>query len=286
MREANDGFQMDIESFTAFREYLVERENSPATIAKYQTDIRTFFGYLEGQKFVTKECLIQYKQWLVEHYALTSVNSMLAALNQYLDFRGVGNMRVKRVKIQTCMFAQQAKELSQKEYKKLLKAARKSGKGTLALMLECICATGIRISELQFVTAESVKDGKVWISNKGKSRQIFLPLKLQNKLRYYIQRQNIRKGTIFVTKNGKPKNRSNIWREMKQLAEISGVNPEKVFPHNLRHLFARMFYQLTRDLSGLADILGHCNISVTRIYTREYSEHYRKQMDRLSLVFP
>lgn len=285
MQESGMEFMFEPESMESFRRWLLEKESSEATIAKYGTDLKTFRRYLGEDLLVTKERLLRYKKWLTEEYALSSVNSMLAALNQYLEFSGRGNMKVKRVKIQTRMFAEKSRELNKKEYRMLNQAAKNRGKASLALMLEGICATGIRVSELAFLTVDSVKRGEITINNKGKVRVILLPEPLRKKLLYYIRRKGIQNGPVFVTRNGNPKDRSNIWKEMKQLAQEAGVDPAKVFPHNLRHLFARTFYQTTGDLSGLADILGHSNLSVTRIYTKESGERYRRQIESLGLIF-
>lgn len=287
MQEQDRGFLFMENTLNEFQKYLVEeKELARATVLKYRTDMNTFQHFLKEDRWVSKERLMQYKEWLAERYAPASANSMLAALNQYLEFTGHEKMKVKRLKVQTQLFVEQEKELTVQEYRRLLAAARKMKKGSLELLLESICATGIRVSELFYLTAEGVRKGKIKVNNKGKIRMVFLPEELRKKLLYFIQKEGISRGPVFVTKNGRPKDRSNIWREMKQLADASGVEASKIFPHNLRHLFARTFYRMTGDLIGLADILGHSSLSVTRIYTKESGERFRKQIERMALVQP
>lgn len=266
-----------------FRQYLLEQERSNATIQKYMTDIRTFFSFLNGNELVTKEHLLNYKEMLLKRYALSSVNSMIAALNQFLLYLGSGELRLRRVRIQRQMFAAEERQLTQGEYLRLLEAARKQGKEQLAMIMETICGTGIRISELAAITVESVQRGQAEVANKGKHRVVLIPRKLQRKLKSYLKRRNIREGCVFVTKNGKPKNRSNVWSEMKALARSAGIDEKKIFPHNLRHLFARTFYQLTKNLVSLAAILGHSNLETTRIYTSESLKSCRHMMDETEL---
>lgn len=267
-----------------FRQYLVERENAPATISKYETDIRTFFSYLGDDREITKERILRYKAWLIENYAMTSVNSMLVAVNQFLVFLGFGQWKVKRLKIQKRVMAREDLLLTKEEYFRLLDAARKAGKFQLAMMMETICATGIRVSELKYFHVEDLKAGVVRIQNKGKHRIVAIPEKLRKKLQIYVSKHKITAGMIFTTSTGKEKNRSNIWKEMKKLAEPANVSRDKIFPHNLRHLFARTFYQATRNLVFLADILGHSNMEVTRIYTTDGVSEWKKCMDRLGLI--
>lgn len=267
-----------------FRQYLVERENAPATISKYETDIRTFFSYLGDDREISKERVLTYKAWLIENYSMTSVNSMLVAVNQFLVFLGIGQWKVKRLKIQKRVMASEDLLLTKEEYFRLLDAARRAGKFQLAMMMETICATGIRVSELKYFRVEDLRTGVVCIQNKGKYRVVAIPDKLRKKLRIYVKKHHITAGMIFATHTGKEKNRSNIWREMKNLSEPANVPKEKIFPHNLRHLFARTFYQTTRNLVFLADILGHSNMEVTRIYTTDGVNEWKKYMDRLGLI--
>lgn len=269
------------ESIYRFEEFLYERESAQATIQKYRTDIQTFFRFLEGEWTITKKKLLEYKEWLLQKYKVNSVNSMIAALNQFLEFLEAGYLKVKRIKVQKSLFLQEEKELTKKEYKKLLQTARCEGKEQLALCMETIAATGIRISELKYFTIEKVTQGRIEICNKGKYRRIFLPQIIRQKLLDFCKKQKIKAGHIFITRTGNPKNRSNIWKEMKALKEKSGINGEKIFPHNLRHYFARLYYGVTKDITGLADILGHGSLNVTRIYTANTGEIYQKQLDEL-----
>lgn len=269
------------EQIGAFREYLNQRENADATIKKYITDISTFLRYLNNESTIDKQKLLDYKEWLLRRYAVSSVNSMLAALNQFLEFLNLSFLKVKRVKVQNHLFLKDEKELTKEEYRRLVKTAAKEGREQLALCIETIASTGIRISELEFFTVESVRRDYIEIVNKGKYRRIFLPKVLRQKLILFARKHGVQKGAIFVTRNGKPKNRSNIWREMKALEEKAGISGNKVFPHNLRHLFARIYYSVTKDLAGLADLLGHSSLNVTRIYTSNTGKIYQKQLDSL-----
>ena len=272
------------ENMKLFELYLLERENAPATIQKYKTDVRTFFRYLGDSQEITKECLIKYKNWLIENYALSSVNSMLVALNQYLVCIGLERWKLRRVKTQRKIYEDEQKELSIENYFQLIEAAREEGKERLALMMETMCSTGIRVSELSFFTVESVSSGIVRVWNKGKYRLVVLPEKLCMKLKQYIRKLNLQSGMVFVTRNGKPVDRSNIWREMKRLSEKTGIVREVIFPHNLRHLFGRTFFHLTRNLVLLADILGHSSLEVTRIYASDGIASWREKIEQLNLV--
>lgn len=272
------------EKLKAFERYLYERENARATIGKYMTDMRTFFRYLNGRRQIDKSCLLGYKDWLLERYAVNSVNSMLAALNQFLDFLGEGSMKLKRVKTQRPLFLREEKELNRKEYFRLIGAAQKSGKIQLALCMETIAATGVRVSELPYFTVENIKKGRIEIFNKGKYRRILLGGDIRKKLLQYCKKNGIGQGSVFITRSGRPKNRSNLWREMKALKKQAGVSEEKIFPHNFRHLFARVYYQATKDIAGLADLLGHSSLNITRIYTSGTGRSYQKQLDRLRIL--
>ena len=227
---------------------------------------------------------MDYKNWLVSHYAVNSVNSMLAALNKFLKFLGMECLKVKRIKIQLNLFLSEEKELTKEEYKKLVYTARKEGKEQLALCMETIAATGIRVSELKFFTVDRVKKGRIEVLNKGKYRRIFLPEKIRKKLLIFCKREKITSGYIFRGKKGKPKDRSVIWSQMKALKERAGIKGEKIFPHNLRHLFARVYYGRTKDLAGLADLLGHSSLNVTRVYTINTGKIYQKQLDDMRIL--
>lgn len=274
---------MRMEILERYGAYLKEREDAPATVEKYVRDVRTFLEYLGEEISFNKERLMAYKSWLLERYAVSSVNSMLVALNQFLEFVNLGRMKLKRVKVQRQHFNGQKSGLTCKEYKRLIFTARRQGKEQLAMIMETIGATGIRISELTYFRVEALSAGQIKVGNKGKYRTVLLPEKLRKKLCRYVKEKGIKTGAIFVTRNGKEKNRSNIWKEMKALAALAKVKPEKIFPHNLRHLFARAFYKATKNLANLADILGHSSLEVTRIYTYENVEVWRKNIEKLNL---
>ena len=263
--------------------YQEEQERSTATIQKYTHDLTELYLYLNGQP-LNKSVLIGWKQKLTETYAPATVNSMLTAVNGYLSYMGWPELRVKLLKIQKSLFLDEQKELTRREYIRLVQTAEREGNERLSLVIQTICATGIRVSELRFITAEAVCCGRAGITNKGKRRTVFLPNKLRRLLKQYLKKKKITAGAVFVTRTGKPLNRSNIWRDMKALCERAGVDSDKVFPHNLRHLFARTYYSMERDLSRLADILGHSNVSTTRIYTAESGATHAKQMERMDLI--
>lgn len=263
--------------------YLREQERSEATIRKYTHDLWEFYMYLQGNP-LTKTALIDWKQMLISRFAPSTVNSMLAVINGYLRFMGWQKICVKLLRIQRSLFLDEKKELTREEYVRLVRVAQSQENERLSLVIQTICATGIRVSELQFITAEAVYCGKAEINNKGKVRIVFLPEKLRRLLKGYLRKQKKTAGAVFTTRTGKPLDRSNIWRDMKALCKCAEVSPEKVFPHNLRHLFARTFYTVERDLSRLADILGHSSLTTTRIYTAESGSIHACQMGRLGLI--
>lgn len=277
----NNKVELNKVQMEEFKEYLYERENAEATIQKYLTDIRTFFRFLGDDMIINKKRLLSYKEWLKDSYMVNSANSILAALNQFLEFLGLGVWKIKRFKMQKALFLDEDRELTEAEYRKLLKTALADGKYQLALCMETIASTGIRISELPAFTVEAVKKNFIEVTNKGKYRRIFLPKEIRKKLLYYAEEQKIESGPIFVTRNGKPKSRSNIWREMKALKEKAGIDGRKIFPHNLRHLFARVYYRATKDLAGLGDLLGHSSLNITRIYTSNTGKIYQTQLDNI-----
>lgn len=279
-----DGIEMKKESMEEFAVYLRERENAKATIRKYLTDIRTFYNFMGENRRITKEQLLSYKEWLVEHYAISSVNSMLAALNQFLGFLGGERLKLKRIRVQGTLLTGEAREMEKTDYKRLVETAMEEGRVQLALMMETMCATGIRVSELEYFTVESLRSGIVKVWNKGKYRMVPMPEMLKKNLQRYVEREGIQTGVIFRTRNGNPKNRSNIWKEMKSLAGRAGVDPDKIFPHNLRHLFARTFYKGTNNLVNLAGILGHSSLEITRVYTTEKIQVWIKNIETLDLV--
>ncbi len=267
-----------------FKKYLQQEEKSELTIEKYIRDVQAFIIWLQDEE-ITKETSVAYKQHLCKNnYAVRSVNSVIASLNSYFEFCALTDCRLKSIKIQKQMFWSEEKELTKAEYMRLISTAKKNGNERLSLLIETIAGTGIRISELQFITVEAVKNGEAIVSLKGKTRRIFIIKELKKKLLRYITEQKIKTGNVFVTRSGKALNRSNIWREMKMLCKKANVNPNKVFPHNLRHLFARVFYNIEKDIAKLADILGHSSINTTRIYIATTAMEHRKQLEKMRLI--
>lgn len=267
----------------SYADDLREQEKGVATIQKYSHDLNALCRWLNGAP-LTKTALIGWKGFLAERYAPTSVNTMLAAVNGLLDYCGWPELKVKPLKIQKSMFCCENRELTRVEYIRLIHAAESGGNERLSLVIQTICATGIRVSELKFITVAAVQTGRAEISNKGKCRVVFLSDGLRRLLRRYLKKQKRTGGAVFVTRTGKPIDRSNIWRDMKALCESADVAPEKVFPHNLRHLFARTYYALEKDLSRLADILGHSNVNTSKIYTMESGAVHARQIERLGLI--
>ncbi len=268
---------------TAFADSLRNEERSRATVEKYLHDVRCFAEYADKRK-ADKALVLKYKEYLSEQYALTSANSMLAALNAFLRFAGWNDCCVKQFKIQRQTYYPEEKELTRSEYTRLCVTAEKEDNERLSLVIQTLCGAGIRVSELQHITVETVQRGKAEVSCKGKTRTVFIVPELKKKLLRYIRKHSIESGPVFITKSGKPLNRSNIWREMKALCEKAGVAPEKVFPHNLRHLFARVFYGIEKDIAKLADILGHSSINTTRIYIMTTGNEHKKRMERMRLI--
>lgn len=260
-----------------FRDFLIQEEKSDSTIEKYIRDVTRFVNFI-GCREVTKQEVMDYKKSLAKNYAPASVNSMLVALNCFLHFVGRDDCCVKLLKIQRQLFINEKKELTEAEYRRLLKTARGS---RLELVIQTICETGIRVSELKYITVEAVRQGRAVVDCKNKTRVIFIPASLRGILLRYIKKSGITAGSVFVTKNGRPLNRSNVWRDMKTLCEKANVNREKVFPHNLRHLFARTFYSIERDIVRLSDLLGHSNINTTRVYTIETGKHHLDCLERI-----
>ena len=245
--------------------------------------MQAFVLYADGE--ITKETVIAYKQGLIDDgYAVRSINSMLASLNSLFSFLGWNDCKVKSIKLQRQIYCPEEKELTKAEYMRLVDTAKQKGNERLNLILQTICGTGIRVSELQFITVEAVKKGEATVSLKGKTRSVFIVKELQKKLLRYVAEQGIKSGCIFITRTGKPMSRTNIWREMKKLCVQANVNPSKVFPHNLRHLFARVFYGIEKDIAKLADILGHSSINTTRIYIISTSTEHRRHMENMRLI--
>lgn len=272
------------EALERFEKHMREEEKSENTVEKYLRDIRAFIAYSNASE-VTKEIVIAYKNKLTaENYAVRSINSMLASLNSLFSFLGWHECKVKSIKLQRQIYCPEEKELTKAEYTRLVNAAKKKGNERLNLILQTICGTGIRVGELRVITLEAVKCGVATVSLKGKTRSVFIVKELQKKLRRYAAEQGIRSGCIFVTRTGKPMSRTNIWREMKNLCREAEVSPSKVFPHNLRHLFARVFYGVEKDIAKLADVLGHSSINTTRIYIVTTGNEHRRRMENMRLI--
>ena len=266
----------------AFRLYLVREEKSPKTVEKYLRDVGTFCRFSAGAE-ITKELTVAYKKHLQESgKAVSSINSMVASVNSFLEFLGWQDCKIKHLRVQRQIYRPEDRELTKAEYFRLLEAAGKCGR--LGMIIETICATGIRISELQYFTVEAVRRGQVQVDCKNKTRVILVPGKLRKQLLAYAGKRGISRGPIFVTRTGKPVDRSYIWAQMKKLCEAANVNPGKVFPHNLRKLFAQTFYGLEKDIAKLADILGHSSIETTRIYIMGTGFEHRKKLERMGLI--
>ena len=266
-----------------YKEYLIEEEKSEVTVEKYVRDVKTFYVWTEGRE-LTKSLVLEYKAMLVEEYSPATVNSVLAALNGFFAYNEWYGLRVKSLKLQRQLFCQSEKELTKREYERLLKAASEEHNERLNLIMQTICSSGIRVSELRYVTVSAVKQGQAQVKLKGKIRIVMFTKELCKMLKRYIAKQGITEGCVFITRTGKPVDRHSVWKAMKGLCESAGVAPEKVFPHNLRHLFARTFYGIQKDIVRLADILGHSSVNTTRVYTIETGAVHRQQMHLLGLV--
>lgn len=276
-------YQLTCENITAYAQYLRREERSPATVEKYLRSVRQFSAWLEDGS-ATKESLAGWKeQLLAAGYSPSSVNVSLASLNGLFRFLG-WELRAKFLKVQRRMFRDTARELNRTDYDRLIAAARSKGEDRLALLMESICATGVRVSEVRYLTVEAAQRGRAEISLKGKIRTILIPAKLCRKLLKYAKKQKTASGEIFLTRNGKSLSRRQIWGEMKKLCAHAGVEPSKVFPHNLRHLFATAYYRAYKDIVKLADVLGHSSIETTRIYLLTSGAEHQRQLDRLGLV--
>ena len=273
-----------VEQIREFSRYLREEERETATIDKYSRDVKDFFIWLKDRE-ISRERIAEWKQHLrrAGHKSVT-INGKLSALNKFLSFLGRNDCRTKYLKIQRRLFRSTEKQLSKQEYIRLLETAHSLGRERLALLMETICVTGIRVSEVQYITVEAVQTGQTEIALKGKIRTILLPGKLCRKLKKYAGKRKIVSGEVFLTRNGKGMSRRQIWAEMKSLCEKAGVAPSKVFPHNLRHLFAQTFYRVCRDVAKLADVLGHSSIETTRLYLISTEAEHVRQMERMGLI--
>ncbi len=275
--------QIALYQLSDFARQLQEDERSPATIENYLRHIRAFAAWAGGQA-VTKDLATQWKEHLISQYRPGTVNTMLVSLNRFFAFLGWYDCQVKTLRIQRRLFREDSKELTRAEYERLVSAAQASGRERLVLLLETICSTGIRVSEVKYITVEALKLGKAEISLKGKIRTILLPNKLCRKLLKYAKKQKTVSGEVFLTRNGKGMSRKQIWAEMKSICAKAKVAATKVFPHNLRHLFARVFYKACRDVAKLADVLGHSSMETTRIYLISTGVEHAHTLERLRLI--
>ena len=271
------------EIIRSFNDYLINEEKAVATVNKYLHDVGEFQLWL-GEQELCKTAVLSYKSYLCENYAPASVNAALSSLNSFFNFMEWYDLRVKNLKFQKQIFVSTDKELTKAEYDRLLQAAKRKKNERLYILMQTICSTGIRVSEVRYVTVEAASRGIAEINCKSKRRRVFLPKQLCQILKQYIREQKIKSGAVFVTKNGNPLDRSNIWSDMKKLCRAANVSEKKVFPHNLRHLFARTYYSLQKDIVRLADILGHSSVNTTRIYTMETGEIHRRQIQKLGLL--
>ena len=273
----------ELQRYTA---HLIREERAAATVEKYARDVGAFLEYVTAKEHgrITKQAALGFREEARKNHTAASVNTMLSAVNGYLKFKGKADCQVKLLKIQRQSFSDRERELSETEYHRLVAAAKRKGSERLSLVIRTICATGIRVSELKFITAEAVGRGRAEVSLKGKQRLVFITRELQGLLKTYMKKQHIESGPVFVTKSGRPLDRSNIWSDMKKLCASAKVSPRKVFPHALRHLFARAFYKLEKDIVRLADILGHSSIETTRIYTITSGAEHERIMNRMRLV--
>ena len=270
------------ENTELFRKHLTECEKSDSTVTKYVRDVLAFSEWLCGRE-IDKNTVVEYKAHLAEKYQASSTNSMLSSLNSFFAFCERHELRVKFIKTQKQLFSRDDRELTKAEYLRLLDVAKGKSR-RLYLLMQTVCATGIRISELKFITVEAINFERAEIDCKGKRRIVFIPKKLCKMLKDYAKNEKIKSGSVFVTKSGKPLDRSNIWSDMKKLCADAGVSASKVFPHNLRHLFARTFYTIQKDIVRLSSILGHSNINTTMIYTMESGRIHQKQIQQLGLL--
>lgn len=267
-----------------YKKFLQEEERSEATVEKYIRDILKFYDFLPDSKEIDKEIILKYKHNLEESYKTTSINSMLVALNGFLAFLDLNKWKVKLYKLQKRVFSDQSKELTKQEYMRLLTVAKNQKDDRLFMLIQSICSTGIRVSEHKAITVKALREGKAIIHNKGKVREIYFDKKLRSLLLDYCKRHHIQCGSVFITKSGEPLDRSNIWKMMKRLCQDANVECDKVFPHNLRHLFAFTYYRLEKDLVRLAGILGHSSIETTRIYTLSKGKDCLRSISRLGLL--
>ena len=267
-----------------FKRYLIDNDRSGYTVEKYIRDVIKFNDFACSDE-ITKETAGEYKNYLIRNgYSVRSINSMLSSVNAMFEYLDRNDLKVKTIKMQRSVYCPEDKELTRAEYQRLCSAAKMKKNNRLELIIETVCATGIRIGELKYITVESAKRGEAVVTLKGKTRYVFIPKELKRKLLRYASEQGIKSGMIFVTRTGKAVNRTNVWRDLKNLCKDAGVKPEKVFPHNLRHLFARTFYNIDKDIAKLADILGHSSIDTTRIYIISTGAEHRRLIEKMKLI--
>ena len=267
-----------------FKKYLIDNDKSAYTVEKYIRDVMKFKNFACDSKIV-KETAGEYKNYLIRNgYSVRSINSMLSSVNALFEYLDRDDLKVKTIKMQRSVYCPEDKELTRAEYQRLCAAAKMKKNNRLELIIETVCSTGIRIGELKYITVESATRDEAVVTLKGKTRYVFIPKELKRKLLRYASEQKIKTGMIFVTRTGKAVNRTNVWRDMKNLCKDAGVKPEKVFPHNLRHLFARTFYSIDKDIAKLADILGHSSIDTTRIYIISTGAEHRRLIEKMKLI--
>lgn len=282
---------MNKKRISEFKEYLISEEKAHSTVRKYVREAERLMEWLEkkrGKKHkdtVEKKDLMEYKAFILRSHAPTSVNAALASINSFFEFCGRNELKVKNVRIQRQVFAQHEKEITLEEYRRLLITAQSRGNDRLYYLMQTLCSTGMRVSELKYVTVDSIRKGYAEIDCKSKHRIVFIPDNLCEMLRRYVREKGIEQGPVFITAGGVAMDRSNIWAGMKGLCREAGVEKEKVYPHNLRHLFARTFYGKQKDIVRLADILGHSSVNTTRVYTIESGDEHRRQIQDLGLIY-
>lgn len=267
-----------------YERYLFHNERSAATVEKYMHEVKAFYDFIGQSDRLDKAAVLKYRDRLRERNKPQTVNGKLCAIHGFLDFIGRGDCKCKLYKVQRKAFLDEERELSETEYKRLLSAAKSKGNERLYYLMLTLAGTGIRISELRFITVDAVRRGRAEITLKGKSRTVLIPQELRKKLMAYISKIKITSGYVFRTKSGRPLDRSNIWSDMKKLCQNADVDPSKVFPHSFRHLFARHFYAIEKDIARLADILGHSSIETTRIYIAVSTREYERVLNRMRLI--
>ena len=282
--DAMNAYAMSNEQITAYGEALRLEERCEATVQKYLGAVTALYNFLPLAKTVTRELLLAWKAEISVRFSASAANVMISAVNRFCAFMSWSELRIKQIKVQRRIFRDCDRELTKAEYMRLLNAARAKGNPRLYWLMQTLASTGIRVSELRFITLESLQNGSAVVDCKGKRREILLPQKLREKLLAYCEKAGVKSGPVFVTRNGKPLNRSNIWRELQGLCAAAHVDARKVFPHNFRHLFAVTFYRMEKDIAKLADLLGHASINTTRIYIMESGAEHERRMEKLGLV--